>query len=60
MEDVAAAYAMTTDAYVSGIARDGEGRALSGVAMSMLGTNYRNQWVNQCMNPGSALMPSPF
>lgn len=54
MEDVAAAYAMTTDAYVSGIARDGEGRALSGVAMSMLGTNYRNQWVNQCMNPGSA------
>lgn len=54
MEDVAAAYAMTTDAYVSGIARDGEGRALSGVAMSMLGTNYRNQWVDQCMNPSSA------
>lgn len=54
MEDLAAAYAMTTDAYVSGINRDGEGRALSGVAMSMLGTNYRSQWTNQCMNMNSA------
>lgn len=54
MDDVAAAYAMTTESYVSGIARDSEGRALSGVAMSMLGTNYRNQWVKQCLKSNSA------
>lgn len=52
MDDITSAYGMTTDAYTSGIVRDGSGNSLSGVAMSMLGTSYRSQWVQQCMNKG--------
>lgn len=54
MDDITSAYGMTTDAYTSGIVRDGSGNSLSGVAMSMLGTSYRSQWVQQCLNANSA------
>lgn len=54
LDDITSAYGMTTDAYTSGIVKDGNGNNLSGVGMSMLGTNYRTQWVKQCQRENSA------
>ena len=54
MDSVATAYGMTTDAYTSGIVRDGEGNNLSNVGTSMVGLTYRGQWEKQCKKENSA------